>query len=167
MTADFDDKQSDGEDPPGKANYDVGYGKPPAEHRFKKGQSGNPRGRPRRPRGPNPDPLGLPAQRLNQVILQEAYRLVNGHEGDRAIELPVIQAIIRQMNASALKGHGITQRWMVERVASAESEVRKLRVEESEATSELKREESRLEQQERANAMIEDIFGKIETDPPE
>ena len=28
-------------------SYDVGYGKPPAETRFQKGQSGNPHGRPR------------------------------------------------------------------------------------------------------------------------
>ena len=27
-------------------DYDVGYGKPPRHTRFKKGQSGNPRGRP-------------------------------------------------------------------------------------------------------------------------
>lgn len=27
--------------------YDVGYGRPPEETRFKKGQSGNPRGRPK------------------------------------------------------------------------------------------------------------------------
>ena len=29
-------------------DYEVGYGKPPRSTRFKKGQSGNPRGRPRR-----------------------------------------------------------------------------------------------------------------------
>ena len=29
------------------SNYQVGYGKPPREHRFKPGRSGNPRGRPR------------------------------------------------------------------------------------------------------------------------
>ena len=29
------------------ATYDVGYGKPPVNTRFRKGQSGNPHGRPR------------------------------------------------------------------------------------------------------------------------
>ena len=28
-------------------HYDVGYGKPPKKHRFRKGQSGNARGRPK------------------------------------------------------------------------------------------------------------------------
>lgn len=31
-------------------NYEVGYGKPPPQHRFQKGQSGNPRGRKSRKR---------------------------------------------------------------------------------------------------------------------
>jgi len=30
-----------------RPGYDVGYGKPPAHSRFKPGQSGNPRGRPK------------------------------------------------------------------------------------------------------------------------
>src|SRR5438094_9837788 len=30
-------------------NDDVGYGKPPKQHQWKPGQSGNPRGRPRKP----------------------------------------------------------------------------------------------------------------------
>mgnify|MGYP003579086853 CR=1 FL=1 len=35
------------EDDADKTGYEVGYGKPPRETRFAKGQSGNPRGRPR------------------------------------------------------------------------------------------------------------------------
>src|SRR3954452_7259180 len=37
-----------GTQPPAAAWYEVGYGKPPVHTRFRKGQSGNPAGRPRR-----------------------------------------------------------------------------------------------------------------------
>jgi hypothetical protein len=33
---------------PRQSTYDVGYGKPPADTSFKPGQSGNPKGRPKR-----------------------------------------------------------------------------------------------------------------------
>jgi len=33
----------------GKANYDVGYGRPPKNKQFPKGKSGNPKGRPKHP----------------------------------------------------------------------------------------------------------------------
>ena len=48
------------------APYEVGYGKPPRHTQFRKGQSGNPGGRPRR----------TATERANALLLGEAYRLV-------------------------------------------------------------------------------------------
>jgi hypothetical protein len=58
--------------------YDVGYGKPPAEHRFQKGKSGNPTGRPRKSKNKVPKGQGLDfaAQPANQMLLEEAYRTI-------------------------------------------------------------------------------------------
>lgn len=38
------------DEPNHETSYDVGYGKPPVASRFKPGQSGNPRGRPKNAR---------------------------------------------------------------------------------------------------------------------
>lgn len=106
---------------PGKQvlDYQVGYAKPPAEHRFKKGQSGNPKGRPRRSRP-------APAKRqgvsyADHLILEEAYRPVTIREGDTTIELPAIQAAMRALGISAMKGSRLAQRALAELVRDAEA----------------------------------------------
>ena len=91
----------------------VGYAKLPVYTRFRKGQSGNPGGRPR----------GMTAGRARALVLQEAYRLVNVREGDNVITLPAIQAILRSQIALAAKGNGPAQRSVIEAVQAIEREI--------------------------------------------
>ena len=79
----------------------VGYGKPPKKNRFKKGDSGNPRGRPKGAKSCRP---ALPEERLRAIVLKEAYRTIDMREGDRTISLTMAQAIIRALNVGAAKG---------------------------------------------------------------
>ena len=58
--------------PPKKSSGDgVGYCRPPKAHRFKPGQSGNPKGRPK----------GVPT--LQEAITREAAKLVKVKQGGR------------------------------------------------------------------------------------
>ena len=90
---------------------EVGYGKPPMHTRFRKGQSGNPGGRPR----------GMTAGKA--TALKEAYRPVNVREGDKVITLPAIQAVLRCQVALAAKGNGPAQRALIEAIQAIEREI--------------------------------------------
>ena len=70
--------------------YEVGFCKPPLATRFKKGQSGNPRGRPKQAKSRTPP---LTEERFKNIILEEAYRAIKIHEGGKEVTIPMAQAI--------------------------------------------------------------------------
>ncbi len=76
----------------GNGKYDVGYGKPPKRTQFKKGQSGNPKGRPR----------VLPSIRvkLREILNERVKATVNGEE----VRMSSWEAFIRSVRQRAIKG---------------------------------------------------------------
>ncbi len=73
-------------------NFSVGYGKPPKAHRFKAGQSGNPRGRPK----------SLPE--LSDLVGKELKRKrVIVEDGER-VSLPMAEILVKRLIDLAVKG---------------------------------------------------------------
>lgn len=100
-------------------DYKVGYGKPPANNRFKQGQSGNPRGRPRGSKNKKPT---LNAERLKDIILEEAYRSIKINDGPSQVTVPMAQAVMRSLAHNAVKGNTRAQRLFAEMVSSTEAQ---------------------------------------------
>ena len=80
------------------------YGKPPKQHQFPKGKSGNPRGRPKGSK--NRKSLVPPVweDHLVNLVLKEAYRQVPTIEQGMEIPMSTIQAVLRRNNIEAMKG---------------------------------------------------------------
>lgn len=95
---------------PASRQYQIGYGKPPPDTRFRPGVSGNPRGRPR----------GASAGRADKLALEEGYRLITVREGAETLTLPVIQAVMRQLSRIGLKGNGPALRSFIGMVQTIE-----------------------------------------------
>ena len=86
---------------PASSDHEIGYGKPPRQTRFKPGQSGNPRGRPKGAKNKLP---ALNEERLKCIILEEAYRTIKVRDGEKHVSIPMAKAIVRSLALSAAKG---------------------------------------------------------------
>ncbi|GGC71088.1 hypothetical protein GCM10011504_56050 [Siccirubricoccus deserti] len=76
----------------GDGNYKVGYGRPPEHTRFRKGQSGNPKGRPKG------------AQDLGSIFQRLLGEVVNVREGERSRTMTKGEAMLQALMARALRG---------------------------------------------------------------
>jgi hypothetical protein len=97
-------------------SYSIGYGKPPKRNQFRKGQSGNPRGRPK-------GSVGIPEkyeERCKELLLGAAYQPVTVRKGERTFKKPAIQQIFDLIVHQALKGDFRSQKLVLQRVGETE-----------------------------------------------
>ncbi len=77
---------------PPKGDYEVGYGRPPKRSRFKPGQSGNPKGRPRG------------RKNIHTILEETLFRLVTITENGRKRKVPAIEALFLSLLRKSLDG---------------------------------------------------------------
>ena len=82
-------------------SYEVGYGKPPRHTRFKPGQSGNPKGRPKR------------IKDLEKLFDSELNQTLRINEGGQSRTITKREAIVKGLVHSALKGDHRAQKLVV------------------------------------------------------
>ena len=106
-------------------SYDVGHGKPPPGSQWKKEQSGNPQGRPRKR---DTEPFVGKSHPIRDAIFDELVRIVPIKEGGSTIEIPTLSAIIRSINVGAMRGNPSQQKLAL-RYAIAADESRRTDIE--------------------------------------
>lgn len=86
---------------------EVGYGRPPHWTRFRKGQSGNPRGRPRKAPVTGPEPTESEADRL---MRQELDRAISITDAGGTRKAAMSEVVTRSLMNNAAQGNVLAQR---------------------------------------------------------
>lgn len=88
----------------------VGYGRPPRQHQFKPGKSGNPKGRPK-------------GSKNAQTILREIMtRRIPARVGGKTVRMTVCEAIFTKITEDALKGDPKSASFLINRFDMNEPE---------------------------------------------
>jgi hypothetical protein len=87
-------KSDNDDDGPEERHYEVGYGRPPKATRFKPGQSGNPRGRPKG------------AKSIPALLEGELNRKIRVREGNRERLLTKRELLVRRLVANGVQKGG-------------------------------------------------------------
>jgi len=84
----------------------VGYGKPPRQHQFKPGQTGNPKGRPK-------------GAKNESTILREIFeRKIDNRSGGRVRKITILEGILLRITDDSLKGNTKSAAFLLNRYAA-------------------------------------------------
>lgn len=88
---------------------DVGYGRPPRSHRFKAGQSGNPKGRPK-------------GAKSEATILTELLnRKISIRQDGKVRKITILEGILHKLAEDSLKGNTKSAAFVLNRLAAIAS----------------------------------------------
>ena len=95
-----------------------GYKNPPKEHQFKKGKSGNPKGRPRKKKQPSSDP-GLD---LIASVHRELGKTISVQENGQHREITKLDAFSAQLVAQSVNGKPSQQKMLLSLLTQGQHE---------------------------------------------
>lgn len=87
-------------------DYDVGYAKPPKQHQYKKGQSGNPKGRPKG------------AKSVKTILEKELKTKIILKEQGKPLKVTKKEAIIKRLITDAVNGKAQAQNQLLKLIAN-------------------------------------------------
>lgn len=115
--------------PPRDGDDEVGYGKPPKRTRFRAGQSGNPKGRPKNAFGKHhlPDVI---LRKAREIFIEEGdlpvkMRPTPGKPYEKPSTFSAYRLAVRAAHASALKGSALAQKTVIQCRLALEAEIAK------------------------------------------